>query len=94
MELIRVRIRNFRSIEDLEIDLSPRCRTLVGINESGKTNILHALSLLSPDRSFSIEDVREQLRDEPPVEHAYVQFIFSFDKNENNLIFEKVKKES
>lgn len=32
----RVEIKNFRSIQEVEIDFDPPCRVLVGINESGK----------------------------------------------------------
>ncbi len=45
MKLNRVQIKNFRSIKDIEIDFDPSCRVLVGINESGKSNILNALAL-------------------------------------------------
>lgn len=49
MRLKSVEIRNFRSINDITVDFDPTCRVLVGINESGKSNILNALALLSDD---------------------------------------------
>ena len=49
MKLDRVEIKNFRSIQDIKIDFDPPCRVLVGINESGKSNILNALALLGDD---------------------------------------------
>lgn len=50
-------IENYRSIEELELDLSSEgnsfCRILAGINESGKSNVLKALSLLSAESSVT-----------------------------------------
>lgn len=46
-------IRNFRGIQDLTLDLekqpTSKIITLVGLNESGKTSILHAINLLQHD---------------------------------------------
>lgn len=82
MRLARAEIRNFRSIKSITINFEPKCRVLVGINESGKTNILRALALLDPSRSVAAEDVR----DFPPQEdfnaEAYVRFVFAFEKDE------------
>ncbi len=91
MELSKIQIRNFRSIEDLTIYLSPRCRVLVGINESGKSNILRALSMLSNEQNPTDEDRRDPLPDEAPITEAYVRFIFKLDKTEQQQIFEKAK---
>lgn len=81
MKLNRVKIKNFRSIEDLEIELNPPCRVLVGINESGKSNILQALALLG-DKTPTRDDIREPLPDEPQVTEASVDFIFEFNNEE------------
>ncbi len=65
MKFSRVQIKNFRSIKDLTIHLDPRCRTLVGINESGKSNILSALSYLAKDKAPSKTDIRLERTDDP-----------------------------
>ncbi|MCK9418146.1 MAG: ATP-binding protein [Nitrospirae bacterium] len=91
MELHRVQITNFRSIKDLTIYFSPRCRVLVGINESGKTNILRALSMLNEDQVPTDDDKRDPLPDEPPVTESYIRFIFKLDKLERQKVFEKIK---
>ncbi len=84
MILNDVIIQNFRSIKDVAVEFDPRCRVLVGINESGKSNILKALFLLSEDRKISrSDDVRENLPDEDPVSSAYVQFNFSLETHEH-----------
>jgi len=89
MKLSRVHIRNFRSIQDVIVNIDPACRVLVGINESGKSNILRALSLLSEDRQPVKEnDVREPLPDEDPIDSSYVLFVFTFEKDDTDRLLE------
>lgn len=56
MRLYKIEIENFRSIKNLEISLDPvdgtTAFTIFGINETGKSNILKAISLLSKDTKF------------------------------------------
>ncbi len=91
MLLSTVVIKNFRSIKDLTIKFYPKCRILVGINESGKSNILKALSMLSNDEVPSKEDIREVLPDELPVKEAFIHFIFFLEESEINQIYKNVK---
>ncbi len=58
MRLHHVDIQNFRSIANLTITFEPSCRILVGINESGKSNILYALRLLDPNIPSTNDDRR------------------------------------
>jgi putative ATP-dependent endonuclease of OLD family len=52
MHLSTVTIENFRSLEALKIDLQPGFNVLVGRNNTGKTNLLHAIRLaLGPGAS-------------------------------------------
>ena len=90
MRLTRVQIKNFRSIADVTISFEPRCRVLVGINESGKSNILHALALLDPSRAPVADDLRSFPPDEDPSEDAYVRFVFSLDKSERIENYDQV----
>jgi putative ATP-dependent endonuclease of OLD family len=61
MRLSRVKIKNFRSIQELDIELPHVC-ALVGPNNVGKTNILEAIKRVL-DRSwvraddFSTDDI-------------------------------------
>jgi hypothetical protein len=82
MILDRVEITNFRSIEDGRIAFSPSCRGLVGLNESGKSSLLRALSLLDPSVKVVAEDVRDCAPDENPIETAEVNFIFQLEDTE------------
>jgi len=91
MKLKKVQIKNFRSIDDDAINLDTTCRILVGINESGKSNILDALSLLDTDMSpVKNDDLREALPNESTIKESYVRFIFSFEKEESDKLFQEV----
>lgn len=90
MRLTRVQIQNFRSIQDQTITFDHRCRILVGINESGKSNVLKALSMLSSDVKPSEEDLREVSPNEDAVEDSHVLFIFTLEDHEIKVVFEEV----
>lgn len=91
MKLSHVAIQNYLSIKYLEIAFEPTCRILVGINESGKTNILKALNLLSPSAVATRRDLREAGRRESPIKSAFVRFAFNFTQDEASQIFEQAK---
>ena len=52
MQLLRLQARDFRNLEQVEIEFSPRFTVLHGHNGAGKTNVLEALYLISTVRSF------------------------------------------
>ncbi len=91
MKLDKAEIVNFRSIKKETVSFGPACRVLVGINESGKSNILKALRLLSNDYDPSRkDDVREKLPEEDNIDEAYVKFYFRLDKSETDELFTEV----
>ena len=91
MKLNRVEIKNFRSIKDITVNFEPACRVLVGINESGKSNILNALAFLDEERKpVKKDDLREALPDEDPIEESHVRFVFRFEKDESDKLLENV----
>lgn len=92
MRIENIRITNYRSIKDLEITMNHGCQVLVGINESGKSNILKALSLLDPTNNTSIADLRIERRDENPIEEGRIQFHFQLDRKAIEQIVEKVSR--
>ena len=58
MRLIRVRIENYRSIEDSGwVEIDPDLTALVGKNESGKTAFLQALFKLNPIEPAAYDEV-------------------------------------
>ena len=91
MKLNRVEIKNFRSIKDVTVNFEPACRVLVGINESGKSNILNALAFLDEERKpVKKDDLREALPDEDPIDESHVRFVFRFEKDESDKLLENV----
>ncbi len=82
MELKRVRIQNYRSIKNENIYLNQKCLILVGINESGKSNVLDALSLMSDEYEVNCGDERELLPDEM-VDNLQFEVLFVFDISKN-----------
>lgn len=91
MKLSHVTIQNYLSIKEMEITFDPKCRILVGINESGKTNILKALKLLSPAANTTRKDLREAGRLEEPIRSAFVRFAFKFTDEEISQLYEQMK---
>lgn len=45
MRINKLRVKNFRCFENLEIQLQPKCNILIGINGAGKSTILDALAI-------------------------------------------------
>ena len=93
MKLKKVEINNFRSIKYGEITFEPRCRVLVGINESGKSNILDALSFLSDEYQPKPEDEREPLPNETDkYKESEVRFVFEINEKDDfyNRILSKI----
>lgn len=91
MYLKRCEIKNFRSVKDLEITFEKNFQILVGLNESGKTNILKALSFLEKKTLPNENDIRDPRHDENPIDEAYVRFVFGLEKKETNDIINKIK---
>lgn len=91
MKLNRAEITNYRSIKNETIYFDTNCKVLVGINESGKSNILRALSMLSPRYKTEPSDERQSLPDEKdtPTE-SRIRFIFSLDKDDYESILESL----
>ena len=52
MKLKQFRIQNYRSISDSGIILVGQLTSLLGRNESGKSNLLRALHSLNPSDGF------------------------------------------
>lgn len=51
MLIERVKLTNFRNLEHIELDVSPRINIFLGRNGQGKTNLLEALGYLALGRS-------------------------------------------
>jgi len=59
----RLQLANFRNYTSLSVDLKPGAVVLIGENGAGKTNLLEAVSFLSPGRGLrraTFEEVRRE----------------------------------
>lgn len=92
MKLIKAKIENFRSIESMELEFSPSCQILVGINECGKSNILRALRLLSEEFSPKPEDIRSATHRKDWNAPSFVEFHFAMEPTDIDAIAEEIKK--
>lgn len=59
MLLKRLRLRNFRTYESLDLHLAPGVTLLHGPNGAGKTNVLEAIFVLATTKSFRTRTDRE-----------------------------------
>ena len=85
MKLKSVQIRGFRSIENVNLSLEGRGhKILVGKNESGKSNILDALNLMSSNGRFEAKDKKELFEELP-----FVSFRFNLEEHEINKVKEE-----
>ena len=91
MELRNVDIKNFKSIEKIELDLEKDCKILVGLSESGKTNFLTALRTLDSSIAVDKTYVKEGTRKE---KEALIDFELCFTEKEKKIILEELTKVS
>lgn len=94
MKLQHIAIKNFRSIEDVAVDFgSPMAVILVGMNESGKSNILQAMHLLSSEVKPSPKDVRIPRSKDGPIDEAYIKFRFLLGPDASSELTNSLLKE-
>ncbi|OGZ45069.1 MAG: hypothetical protein A2756_05440 [Candidatus Ryanbacteria bacterium RIFCSPHIGHO2_01_FULL_48_27] len=93
MNLKSVIIRNFLSIKEETLTFEQSCRILVGINESGKSNVLCALAYLDRDKDIEIEDQRQPTDDEEEITESAIKFGFTFDADDHAEVYAAAKEE-
>lgn len=77
MKLLGVDISSFRSIVDQHLEFKHRCMGLVGLNESGKSNVLCALRTLNNSYSIKPTDISKIKR-----EYPRISFVFELTKED------------
>lgn len=100
MKLKRYRVFDFRSIKDSNWIECDEVTTLVGINESGKSNLLLALWKLNPVRSGEIDILHDipvyelsELRNKTK-DIKFISAEFSLEEKDENIIKEQFECES
>lgn len=96
MELSKILIKNFRSIEDITINIdkinNSRCLILLGKNEAGKSNILKAISAVFGNYKVSAKDQRKEKSGENiQKEDYYVDAVFTLNDEDFKAIETKFK---
>lgn len=84
MKLIEFNIENFRSISNTSCKLSNLLTLLAGKNESGKSNILRAITSLNNDFNFDDDDIPVELDSEP--HPSRITFYFNLNPKDKSLI--------
>ena len=74
----------------MSIDTIPSCQGFVGINESGKTNILKAIALLSSDIEITRNDVRIEGINEKRNQESKISYIFELSKDEMKMMIDEL----
>ena len=62
MNLCKIRLRDFRNYENVQLDFDPGVNLIVGDNAQGKTNLLEAISYLGSGKSFRAMKTSEMVR--------------------------------
>ena len=89
MRLRKFRVRAFRCIHDSGEITVGDLAAFVGRNESGKTTILEALTLLNKDVVVSDLDLCDEMSEELKSEIKLVEGEFELNTKETNMIKEK-----
>ena len=84
MDLKRIEIKCYKSLIDQEIIVSDRCMAFVGLNESGKTNVLNSIRMLDWDEHPDLAD-KSKINNELP------STVFHFDISKNKGISDIIK---
>tara|TARA_R110002124_G_scaffold267450_1_gene434683 strand:- start:311 stop:2308 length:1998 start_codon:yes stop_codon:yes gene_type:complete len=71
MNLKTININTFRSIVNQTIEVNENCMAFIGLNESGKTNILNAIKYLNPKNKLSSNDSSKINDKDPSIEYHF-----------------------
>ncbi|MCK5396415.1 MAG: DNA replication/repair protein RecF [Gammaproteobacteria bacterium] len=82
MRLTQLEIKNFRNIENVQLNPVRGVNLIVGNNASGKTSLLEAIYYLSHVRSFRTQHVTDLILRQSP----YLQLVAKIETSEQQLI--------
>lgn len=90
MQIKKAIIKNFKSITNEEIDFTHDCKVFVGLSESGKTNLLLALSALDTTFALNKTFIKEGTKTSEP---SLIEFYLSLDKKEKETAVQDILKD-
>lgn len=95
MVIDKIIIKNYRNYKDTEINFNEGINIIVGANNSGKTNILHIISLLSTEYKLNTDDFNKNIlfkefnsyKDIPPVIQIefFIKHTMCYDKMDSGF---------
>ena len=80
-----IRLENYRNFNDFKLNFSSGCNVVTGINGSGKTNILEALSLFEKGRGFRKENLKNLVNFNNKLNNFKVSSTFFSNNEEYNI---------
>jgi len=86
MKLDKIKIQNYRSILNQEIDFVDNCIGLIGLNESGKSNVLNSIRSIDTNFPLTYKD-KSKISGKFPT----IEYFFSIEANEIEAINVKLK---
>jgi predicted ATPase len=87
VRLTRIRMQGYRSVRArLDLPIDPRVTVLLGANDHGKSNILHALRHLNDDVPFSAEDINWDSDD--PEAHPHVSYWIDLSEDDKAALLD------
>jgi predicted ATP-dependent endonuclease of OLD family len=81
MQLVRVIFHAYKSLVNMELNVNQNCIGFVGINESGKSNVLSAIHVLGGEKNLTLSDTPKMDRRNP-----FITYIFKLNDNELSLL--------
>ena len=95
MKLRSLYLKNFRSYEKLNLEIKDtQFVVLTGKNGIGKTNLLEAISFLSPGKGFKNCNIEEVIKSDTKIQKSNIFFILSNGKEKNEIGIEFLKEKS
>jgi DNA replication and repair protein RecF len=82
MRLSRLQIKNFRNLENIQLNPVQGVNLITGNNASGKTSLLEAIYYLSHIRSFRTQTITDLIRRQNP----YLQLVAEINSTDKNII--------
>jgi predicted ATP-dependent endonuclease of OLD family len=93
MLLKKVIVRNFKSIQNMELLTDERCQIFIGKTESGKSNILEAISYIDKDK-LPKKSCKRQILEGEKEENYDIKFEMCLMDEEVDIILDKLQEDT